>query len=250
MITSEAVAIIFAPGPVLAGQNRIAANANNPAHYLDTTGGGNNATGTPFIAALNSDRLPSSPPPSPYNDRLIVITTAQLMPVVEMRVGREVLALLKSYRNVVGVYPDADCSDGSSGSGDNQSRISWRSSTTGGYTLPRDWGNSTPPAVPALPAWFINNYWSWFIYYARASGGFTPRVNGVPKDVVIIMSGPAEPTRPVDSPGTTNVCAVSDWAKYIDDVENRDNDDTFITPSSTAYARDRIFYCPGTPGIC
>ena len=38
-ITTEGVAVIFAPGPAVAGQVRDPASANNPANYLETTGG-------------------------------------------------------------------------------------------------------------------------------------------------------------------------------------------------------------------
>ena len=69
------------------------------------------------------------------------------------------------------------------------------------------------------------------------SGSLT--VDGVNKDLVLITPGPAGASRP-----STNM------ADYIEDSENRDNGVVFVTPSSTAYARDRIYSCPGTPGIC
>jgi len=259
-LTTEAVAIIFAAGAPRGTQNRDATVVVCPttgtsiarnlcaANYLETAATVNNATtGGPFISAQSSGT---------FNDRLLVVTTADLMPVVEQRVAREVLASLETYRNLIGAYPWSDCSDGSSDvppDYENRGRIPYIS------TLPTNWGSG---GAPALPAWFGTNKWGWVIYYAAGKiylqGGGTNcttcvsselTLTGVgTKRVVIIMTGPAGASRPVGTPG---VCNPSDWAAYLEDSENSDhNDDTFMLPTSTAYARDRLYACPGTPAIC
>jgi hypothetical protein len=277
-ITTEAVAVIFAPGAVVGAQNRdTAATALCPttgttiarnlcaANYLETAATVNNATTNgPFISAPSSDT---------FNDKVMAITTADLMPIVEQRVAREVLALLESYRAAVGVYPWTDCSDGSSDTDkENRGRIPWQTAGTGGFTLPVDWGSG---GAPPLPGWLTNkgttNYnWLWTIYYAvgknyledggddcdtcETIGNGSPPADGtlflnnVPgKRVVIIMSGPAGAqgdSRPLDGYGS-GICNQAQWSQYLQDPENNNhNNDRYVTPSSTAYARDRLYAIP------
>jgi len=269
-LTTEAVAIIFAAGAPLGAQNRDATVVVCPttgtsiarnlcaANYLETAATVNNATtGGPFISAQSSGT---------FNDRLLVVTTADLMPVVEQRVAREVLASLETYRNLIGAYPWADCSDGSSDFPPdyvNRGRIPFVT------TLPTNW--SSPPTPPFLPAWFGPNYWNWVIYYAAGKmylqgGGASCTtcqdseltLTGIgTKRVVIIMTGPSRVSPAPGPPGSSGICSKSDWQAYLEDPENvkdRDNplssDDTFKRPSSMAYVRDRLYACPGTPGIC
>ena len=51
--------------------------------------------------------------------------------------------------------------------------------------------------------------------------------------VVIIMPGPAGASRPSTS-----------WADYVADATNRDGDDTFATPASTAYTKNHLYSIP------
>jgi len=276
VITNEAVAVIFAPGAALGTQNRgctVGVNCDsdetcttsppsltpkcNPANYLDPLAGVNNASTGPFITAQSSNT---------FNDKLLVVTTADLMTVVERRVAYETIALLKSYKAAVGVYPWSDCTDGESDTGyENRGRIPWRTATSSpsGSTLPVDWGSG---GAPALPAWYVNNRWSWVLYYSAGKNylqsssvprpPWTPAgiecstcvnptlsVDGVPgKEVVIITTGPAGASRPVGTPGT---CNLPDWQAYLEDSQNNDvSNDLYVTPTSTAYARDRLYTIP------
>ena len=250
--TSEAVAVIFAPGPVVPGQIRDAANANNAANYLDTTGGVNNAiAGGPFISTQGS---------ATFNDRLLAITTADLMPVVEQRVARELLALLQSYRAASSVPsfpldPQTPCNcytwadNDNNNEGDNDAFRGWLPLGEGD---PHDW--SVAPPSPAglgivVPAWLHQNNWWQVIYYAVApdetqnkSGG-TLTVDGVPGTrVVLITPGPPPPgvPRPVNAPGTAAY-----WAEYLNDPENSDHtNNIYVRPTSIAYARDRLYTIP------
>lgn len=226
VVTAEAVAVIFAPGAPIGGQIRGLANENNPANYLDVTGGVNNSVAAgPFISALASQT---------FNDRLLVITTSDLMPVVEKRVAREMLNLLAQYRanSGCGCYPwAANNFDDDSVDGRRRGGVPIENA------LPENWGSGS---IPSVPAWIIgSNEWGKRFYYAVArdktatpsAGSLT--VDGASKDVVLVTPGPAGATRP-----STNL------TDYLDDTENNDNDDVFQTPSSSAYARDRIYTIP------
>lgn len=241
VITNEAVAVIFAPGSLLPGQLRDVANQNNPANYLDATDGVSNTLPPAFITALNSDWV-NPPPASPFNDRLVVISTVDLWTVVEIRIAREIVKLLTQYRAATGHYPWASNDfDDDSVSGDR------RGMTPIENALPETWG-SLGISVPNYLAG-SDSKWGRLFYYAisqcASDGAPAPpscsrlAYLGNDKDLVLITPGPAGSSRP-----STNL------SDYFEDFENRNNDDVFVVPSSTAYARDRVYSCPGTPGIC
>jgi len=239
VITTEAVAVIFAPGPSLAGQLRNTANENNPANYLDTTDGVSNAVMSAFIAAPDWNTLPQSPTPTPFNDRLVIVNTEALWTVVERRVGREMVALLKAYRNASA----CNCYPWAANDFDDDSVNSQLAGMVPiEVALPETWGS----LGITVPSYMIgSNEWGKRFFYtvaetqSAAHGANTLTVDGVNKDFVVITPGPAGASRP-----STNL------ADYIEDAENRDHGRVFITPTSTAYARDRIYFCPGTAGIC
>ena len=243
-LTSQAIAVIFAPGATLGAQNRdpsstaFCATTGTPigrnlcaANYLEATGGGNNAqTGGPFIEAQ---------PSSTFNDRLLVITNADLMPIVEQRVAREIRALLQSYRSAALYYPWADNDgDGISDPGNNRGHFPCNAA------LPVPWGVLS---TPVLPNWLTNgcgvNGWASVIYYTAAQNRLPAAVcttctapsltvNGVPTDLVLLTPGAAAGARV--------------WVSgYFEDAENNgNNDDNYITPTSTTYNRDRIYTVP------
>jgi hypothetical protein len=115
LLTNEPVAVIFAPGSVVGAQVRDAASKNNPANYLESGAGWDNASATgPYLIAQPSDTM---------NDRLRIITTAELLTPVERRAAQEILSLLAAYKAATAAgcncYPWADFADGiSSPSGD------------------------------------------------------------------------------------------------------------------------------------
>jgi hypothetical protein len=97
---SNVVAIVFAPGAALSGQDRIAQH-NLPAAYLEG-----------FTAASPDYTFNSvATPTNTANDRLLVITQADLMavvePVVAARIERDVKPLLQEYFGKWGAYPFA-----------------------------------------------------------------------------------------------------------------------------------------------
>ncbi len=100
---SNAVAVVFAPGPALQGQNRDPSDAsahNSPANYLESF---NLSDPVNYIFATNA--LPSDT----LNDRVLVITQAELMaavePVVAARIQRDIKQYLTAYLNTWGRYP-------------------------------------------------------------------------------------------------------------------------------------------------
>ena len=252
VITSEAVAVIFAPGPLVPGQTRSAANANNPVHYLDTTDGVSNAASPAFIAAQTS---------STFNDRLLVMDTAHLWTVVEVRVAREMLALFKQYRDSSG----CDCYPWAASDFDDDSTDNNRNGMVPiEVALPHTWGS----LGITRPSWMIgSDEWGKQFLYAVAGDetedhtGGTLTLGGVNKDIVIITPGPAGAVcREYSNPPTCNTGYRSTSrlrTNYIEDLpppfdfdENNDYGQDFDYPPRDKYARDRIYSCPGTPGIC
>ena len=177
--TSQAIAVLFAPGPPIGTQARGSAAAACSttgttiaqnlcaANYLESTGGGNNAQiNGPFIQAQSS---------STFNDRVLAITNADLMPLVERRVAREMMALLNQYKAGAGVYPWADLADGVSNGGPtpadgyyNRNRFPCKTAKPTdwvalGITLP-DWLTN---GCPDSGTGFVDG-WSSVIYYAVA----------------------------------------------------------------------------------
>jgi hypothetical protein len=81
-----------------------------------------------------------------------------------------------------------------------------------------------------------SNEWGKKFYYAIAPSesedhtAGTITVNGASKNLVLITTGPAGASRP-----NTNL------VDYVDDAENRDGGTIYVTPLSTAYARDRVY---------
>lgn len=237
LFTSEAVAVIFAPGGAVAAQVRgSVAEQNSAANYLETAFGVNNASGAgPYISA---------PKTAVFNDNLLVITTAELMTPVEKRVAGEILTLLQDYRNYAGAgtcncYPWADISNGLSNDGRYWGRVPLVNAEVGGSTP--SWADAGAP----VPAWLVSNEWWWVFFYAVSEsqsanhGADTLTVDGVGgKSVVLITTGPAGATRPVGVPGTWDD---ADWSLYVDDGQNSDGGTNFQTPSSSSYARDRIY---------
>lgn len=270
-LTSEAVAIIFAPGNAVGNQLRNSALAACAAtgtsiarnlcadNYLETAATVNNASATgPYIAAAETPL---------FNDRLVVLRTPDFIPLVERRVASELRQTLVNYRatskNVItgggcSCYPWADSSnDGSSNTGSNRGRVPLTAS-------PHNWGASLKdPAtnivytLPTLPAYFQTNNWSTVIYYAVGrnalqNAGLSPTacttctvdpVTPPPPKLfgTLSVDGTNGHALALITPGSAAANRPSaSWTDYIDDAANRDNDDRFVTPASKLFDRDRL----------
>lgn len=142
--TSNAVAIVFAPGPIVAGQLRTAANINNVAHYLE---GDNKDTDATFASAASS---------STFNDRLLAITPSMFFPAVEMRVVRYLRKSLATYYGVNRYFPPANAFSGVCLSA-SQGMLPDPFAMCAGYA---PWS--------AAPAWVKDDEWYKVIFYAVA----------------------------------------------------------------------------------
>ncbi len=241
----SAVAAIFAPGSPLGPQTRnTVAERNSAANYLDADNGRDNSiVGPGFIAGNKSDV---------FNDRLLFITTKELMPLVEQRVAGVVKVALDTYYATNGYYPWADLMGASieynSDYGLSRGWLPKDASSNSGSTHP-----NPPNWVPgSLPSWFDGNQWYTLIYYSVARnytswpadcsscGNPTLIVNGTDGTrVLFFMPG---------TPIGTLTRTINNLSDYLEDPANNDNpgNDSYSTPASTAFDRDRLYWFTGT----
>lgn len=143
---ANVAAIVFAPGPPLAGQARGGANRNIVANYLD---GANAAGGSAFASTGATGTI---------NDQLTVITAGDLMAVVEKRVAHEITTALNKYFLANRVLPapasaaDASCLP----TGDPSLCLPAGTIATG--ILPRNLSAGTGWPGIVFPAWFDSNW--------------------------------------------------------------------------------------------
>ncbi len=101
------VAIIFAPGAALAGQNRAGASANDVAQYLE---GGNGDLDANFVAGRRCEQATGCPL-GPFNDQFVTITHAELFEAVENVVARrietDIVPRVQEYATAWGIHPFA-----------------------------------------------------------------------------------------------------------------------------------------------
>ena len=102
---NNAVAVIIAPGPALIGQTRCDTCAIG--NYLESTNAAGNGE---FVTKLPPDTWNNSDDREVvFNDRILVITQADLMAVVEpavvARIERDIKPFLETYRSEWGRYP-------------------------------------------------------------------------------------------------------------------------------------------------
>jgi type II secretory pathway pseudopilin PulG len=102
---TQAVAVLFAPGEAFQSQIRDPTNVtahNDPLNYLE---------GPPNLSDPVNYVFTSAPISGTFNDRVLVITKAELMdavePVVAANIERDVKPLLQDYFNKWGAYPFA-----------------------------------------------------------------------------------------------------------------------------------------------
>ena len=278
--TSQAIAVLFSPGPPVGSQARgstVAACSTTgtsiqqnycAANYLESTGSGNNAQiGGPFIQAVTSGT---------FNDRVLAITNADLMPLVEPRVAREMMSLLQQYKAATGVYPWADLYDGNSNGNpgtdaDNRERFPC------GTAQPTDWGTG---GTPNLPDWLTNGCgpsfstgWAGLVYYAVAKNRLEAGGTGCTTCTASTLSwsnsglaylcpyasAPFTCTLTTVAAGSADVILITPGAwdgsahnwplsfntitGYFEDSENSDNnDDQYAIPSASDDPnRDRMF---------
>jgi type II secretory pathway pseudopilin PulG len=87
----DIAAVLIAPGPALAGQNR---PSTNPADYLD----GANSSGPNFSGSPTSS-------PDTFNDLVVAIDRTEILSPVTARVAEEIREYLDAYYATAGAYP-------------------------------------------------------------------------------------------------------------------------------------------------
>ncbi len=251
-LTILGTAAVFAPGTPLSNQARsqtqtapcaampgpdIAQHlcANN---YLDLESVSNINNASAAGTYIDAQRTQG------FNDRVVAITSVELMTAVEARAAGEILNALIAYRDrsPCTCFPFADSIaslDGISDWGQNEGLVPLRGAgSVSGTNSTVDWSGTTPPAV-IIPAWLTDNDWHRVIWYTlagdhnfhQAGGTLTvDTLSGI--QVVLVATGAASAVRP-NFP-----------ADYIDDNENRDSDSIFTTPMSLAKNRDRLHVIP------
>ena len=251
---AEAVAIIFAPGVALSGQNRSTNIATCPmtstsmqenlcaSNYLETSNSRNNASSTgPFITANKSNA---------FNDRMIIIRARDFMPSIEKRIAKQLLKILDNYRIANTFYP-YPASLGSCTNNTNcnsldtncRGRFPYSSQITIPPVTP-NWSGSY--ALPKTPSsnWFVDNFWYRVIYYSvgtsslaatPAGCSLTLDVSAASKSTLLIMPGTPQA-------GITRNYPNSNLNWYFEDTENTNLDDIYVTPSINS--NDQLYALP------
>ena len=149
-------AIVFAAGAPLAGQSRGGStDRNNVVNYLD----GANAAGGPAFVSRSAS--------SAFNDRLLFITVADLMAVVEKRVAFEITTALNKYFLAHSVLPTAASAHDATCLHPGDPAMCLPTGATASGILPRNLGPGTGWPGVTFPAWFDAN-WRVSVGYAVA----------------------------------------------------------------------------------
>lgn len=234
---SEAVAIVFAPGNVISAQQRSTdIEKTTVSNYLDTAYGHNNASSTgSYIAADKSDL---------FNDRLIIIRTRDFIPAIEKRIGKELKAILENYKTANGVYPYPATYNSCK---DNMTCTSNPMICRGRFphtALPVIWSGNYIMPITNGSAWFKDNQWYRVIYYSVGTSSLATPPAGCNPNLDISGSNKAGlffmPGTPTGSVTRTYPNSILSW--YLDDVENQNLDDIYVTP--TTNSNDQLYVLP------
>ena len=235
---SEAVAIVFAPGRITGTQQRnTTSDKTTVSNYLDTVNGRNNATSNgPFIAADKSDS---------FNDRLIMIRTRDFIPIIEKRVALALKIILENYRLANGVYPYpatfSSCQDNMSCTSNNMICRGRLPQTA----LPAPWGGSSAMPITGSSDWFMANKWYRVIYYSAGTNRLATIPPGCSATLDVSGNSTAAlffmPGTPLGSI-TRTAYPNNNLAWYLEDTENNNLDDIYITPSTNS--NDQIYALP------
>lgn len=257
---SEAVAIIFSPGTTLLGQQRgTAVQQTTASNYLDsvtpptvTTARNNATTNGSFIRGIiknsNGDLM--------LNDTLMVITTRDLMPLVEKRVAAEVKTILANYFSANGYYPypakynDAGCLDVDQNGyftdcrSDNKCRGRFPDRADIAGTA--NWGG-----IYALPSWFSYNLWGQTIYYTVGDNYLNSELSNCSPSLTLdgiagIKGLFIMPGTPLGSIIRNSPSQSTTASNYFEDAVNQlgwtSTASNYVTPSSSS--NDRLVTFP------
>ncbi len=193
-LVSQAVVVIFAVGPPVAGQNRSAVTALCPttgtaiaenvcaSNYLEAYSGKNNASNSgPYTLGKITDS---------FNDHAALITTTDFIPKIEDRIASSLSLTLKTYYQTTGFYPYAAYYSDIKKVANNKaaSQLEQANCANGVFSgrLPQYINELFDPTLPnlpcttysqgwpalgangALPVWFFKNNWNTTVFYAVA----------------------------------------------------------------------------------
>ena len=228
-IMTGVIAVIMAPGPAIATQNRSSANVNTASAYLELENANTNT-----ILTMANDSANST-----FNDQLVVLTRDNFMSEVARYVTSYARSVMRDYYNQYGFLPNAaaygsnNCTPGL-----YEGRIP-RAGMSGGAAG----GGCSGPALTWAP-WFSPNNWNQLIFYAvapnctlvgdaacTATGGLT--VTNVSSNArgIVIGSGRAYTGQP--RPCTTA-------SGCLEDAENSNGDTVFVRPSRSTTNNDNL----------
>ena len=161
--SNAALAIVFAPGGTLPGQDRSSSSTTvcggntTVANYLDSANQSGAATNI-FVTSQATDA---------FNDKLLPITSDALFNVVNVRVAKEARKAVSDYRAANGYYPRANRYDDPTFNCENSTNsgrlpLALETCTQQLLLIPipfASWGSYLPP-------WFSINRWNTVTHYA------------------------------------------------------------------------------------
>lgn len=246
---SNVIAIVFAPGPAFGNQDRNPSTTSTctttgtskknhlcPTNYLEN--GNENADTTFFTGQVTTT----------FNDKLLLITSENLFPAVEMRVVQEARTVLRAFYGANGFFPFANAY----GDGTYQCTNNQHSGRIPRYFT----GNcKQDPAQPDWfgtgvnwPGWFFSNNWHHVVFYAvsskcakptspacTASGGLLT-VSTMPPPNSNIRALFIAPGRALAS--QARPCATI--TDCLEDAENTNGDSTYVQPVVSLTVNDRM----------
>ena len=274
---SNVIAIVFAPGAVVSGQSR------SPTNMISCTTSGTSVTenlcATNYLEGTNANlnttsanlNYQSSSTTVPFNDRLLLIKTNDIIPIVETRVVKKLTNLFASYLSANGnkyPYPANFNACTSTSCPSDTTTCIGKIPTTGATAL-------------ALPSWFIPNNWFDVVYYSagtnvlttggggtgiigkgkkgKGSGGlggggggggapgtgfgcytilsvFNPNlVSTVNVNALLLMPGTSLGTQSRTGVNASlSLSPTNNLSNYFDDTENTNLDNVYVIPNATS----------------
>jgi type II secretory pathway pseudopilin PulG len=257
---SEAVAILFAPGPPLAGQSRAtAAEQITASNYLDAVGAISNATGAPLpsncsVTNQGTATLTSCPTfiagdtSSSFNDQLLVVTGKDFMPAIEKRAAKVMESALSAYFATCGFYPrpadfaNTDCLPG----GNTNNCLPSATQLQGRFPYYAKPNLTSSIDWVGLPNWFLANRWDRVAYYAVGTGFVANAASQACPANCLTVDTDSSVQRLFFMPGVpagnANGRPSTVLTEYLENAENTNLDTVFATP--TGNANDLLFQLP------
>ena len=280
---TNVIAVVFAPGGAVSGQLR-----DTTVAACSTTGGtsiSRRLCAANYLEGANADAadtaLETQATSDSFNDQLMPITSNALFSVVNIRVAKEAMTALNTYRATNTYYPFANAYGSASPYNCSTSLNRGRFPITTTAC-----GNANWPAG-ALPSWFTNNNWNLVTHYAmsKACGQlglgtvtivfFTIDLDSLVMGVcdtlgnmstvigLINLFFPSLTDDPVTVPGVSNnvkalvivtgqamgaqVHPCADAGNCMEDAANTDGDAVYTKPSRYPTSNDRMAVTCASP---